>query len=376
VSTTHVIDRTTHIGRTDHFASRRQAGRREAWDGRFVPAGDVYKLGRRPLLDGVRGLAVTMVVLSHCCVPLMVGAGMVGVTLFFVLSGFLITRLLLEEHARTGGINLRAFYLRRARRLVPALLLFLAVASMALARQGISPGEVITSLTYTSNLFRWTGINAKFLTHTWSLSMEEQFYLLWPFALVLLLRRRIAVLGGSLGVVAVAVAANRLWLSGHVADIQRVYLAPDVRADAIIVGCLLAVFIDRLSAMRWRVMAPIAAAAMVLCFPASESQLVVLLLPATLACAVVIMWAATSAASGWVRSCLWVRLGRISYGVYLWHMPIALPMLYRQVPWWVVTAVTVPASLVIASLSWRFLEAPILGAEWPRPTVSEATRTP
>lgn len=325
-----------------------------------MPNEPSYRLGRRPALDGLRGLAVAMVVLSHACVPLMVGAGTVGVTLFFVLSGFLITRLLLEEHGRTGRISLQAFYMRRARRLAPALVLFLAVSSATLASHGITPGEVVSAVTYTANLSRWTGVEPRFLAHTWSLSLEEQFYLAWPFVLVFLLRRRRHLIGWALAAVGVAVVVNRLWLSANSGDVHRVFGSPDVRSDALVAGCILAVYIGRVASMRLRFSAIAAGVLVVLCFPSYEPALMILLAPITASCGVLVAWGATTGSASWLTSRPLVGLGRISYGVYLWHYPVTMLLVYAQVPWWVVTGIAVPTSVLLAWMSWRFVEAPVM----------------
>lgn len=152
-------------------------------------------MGYRPELDGLRALAVIAVMLHHTFVDA-APSGHLGVDLFFVLSGFLITRLALEEHARTGSLDLRAFWRRRAYRLLPALLLALPIVLLwgwvigGQVREQTITGSW-TSLLYVTNWARATGAidTAGLMTHAWSLAIEEQFYLLWPLLLVWLLRR-------------------------------------------------------------------------------------------------------------------------------------------------------------------------------------------
>ena len=150
---------------------------------------DGFTLGRRPALDGLRGIAVLLVIIGHQTRSV-TGAAWAGVTIFFVLSGFLITRLLLEEHRETGRIDRTAFYTRRARRLLPALALLLLYFAMA-ALTGKYPWQPIAfAVTFTANLAATFGVILGGLGHTWSLALEEQFYALWPFALIPLARHR------------------------------------------------------------------------------------------------------------------------------------------------------------------------------------------
>src|SRR4051794_30070266 len=155
------------------------------------------RLGYLPALDGVRGIAIALVVSFHAF-----GwprSGTLGVDLFFVLSGFLITTLLLEEHRRSGRIRIRAFYARRAWRLLPALIAllvpFLLLAGAALLFRGAVPSSLLlgigAALTYTSNLVVASDISAvpAALVHLWSLAAEGQFYVVWPLMVLVVLRR-------------------------------------------------------------------------------------------------------------------------------------------------------------------------------------------
>lgn len=171
---------------------------------------------RAPALDGLRTIAILAVILYHLHIPQLEG-GFIGVTVFFVLSGFLITTLLLGERRRTGRVRLGSFWLKRLLRLYPALLVFVAVGLLLWNWVGdykgasFSAGEAgVIALTYTGNLFRafWDTTQGVF-AHTWSLSMEEQFYLVWPPVLVLLaaLRTRRRWLVTGLGVLVVGASA-------------------------------------------------------------------------------------------------------------------------------------------------------------------------
>ena len=151
---------------------------------------------RRPDLDGVRGVAIALVLTGHAVAGPVAAS---GVTLFFGLSGYLITGLLLRERARTGSVNLRRFYWRRLTRLGPPLLLAVVVVGLVkLAAGGLATSTVLAPLTWTTNYVQLLGREVLLLGHTWSLAVEEQFYLLWPLAfLVLIPRRRPAVRTGT-----------------------------------------------------------------------------------------------------------------------------------------------------------------------------------
>lgn len=205
--------------------------------------------GRVPCLDGLRGVAILMVLGRHAMgdgfwapdwVCWLLRRGYVGVDLFFVISGFLITLLLLRESDRTGAISLRGFYARRALRILPAMLAYLAfVAGMQVA--GVADLDAIDwamALTQTSNFHGPFGQGARPVEHLWSLSVEQHFYLLWPPALVAFGVRRA---GPILVAVVLASPAIRmaLWhVTEHRADLARVTPA---RLDAIAIGCLVAV---------------------------------------------------------------------------------------------------------------------------------------
>ncbi|PYY31887.1 acyltransferase [Curtobacterium sp. MCBD17_030] len=206
-------------------------------------------------LDGLRTVAIVIVVLYHLHVPQFEG-GWIGVTVFFVLSGYLITTLLLRERRKTGTVRLGVFWWKRLLRLYPALLA-LVVAGLLLWNwvgdykgASFSAGEAaFIALTYTGNLYRsfWDTTQGVF-AHTWSLSMEEQFYLVWPPVLVLLLalgRRRRTLLTGLSAVVVGASAAA--WLSYRTpsgGSTPNVYFSPVLGVVPLATGCLLALLLD------------------------------------------------------------------------------------------------------------------------------------
>jgi peptidoglycan/LPS O-acetylase OafA/YrhL len=204
-----------------------------------------------PSLDGIRALSVLIVVLSHSALGTIVPGGL-GVTIFFFLSGYLITTLLLAEHARTGKIDIPKFYARRVFRLMPPLLISLTIAYSltyaGLLPGGITPKGLTAQLLYFANYYGiffdpgdtvpdGTGI-------LWSLAVEEHFYIFYPFLLTLLLgcALRPRAIGTVLGVLCLVILAWRVHLvqsAGFMAD--RTYYASDTRIDSIIYGCILAV---------------------------------------------------------------------------------------------------------------------------------------
>jgi peptidoglycan/LPS O-acetylase OafA/YrhL len=321
-------------------------------------------LGRRPALDGIRGVAVALVVLSHLAGsgPLDV-LGKVGVTIFFVLSGFLITSLLAEEYEAAGRIRIADFYRRRARRLLPALVAVLCACVVAQLVIGgfIQVPMLIGALTYSAN---WVKINVAdthdALGHTWSLSVEEQFYLLWPFLLggILRLRR-----DWRIRVVIAALLLTSFLPVAYVAmgdTYYRVLYGSDTRAMPLLAGCLLALMMagseERQPHSAWSILPLVSLLAVSL----SSGYIfeVTWLLQVVALLSVVWLWAAVQGASGWLGSPMLVLLGRRSYGVYLWHLPL-LMLLRREIANPVEAVVAFLALLpVCAWASWRWVEAP------------------
>lgn len=202
-----------------------------------------------PALDGIRAIAVTLVFLAHSGLEHIVPGGL-GVTIFFVLSGYLITTLLRIEQGRNGRIDLGAFYLRRALRLMPPLLLVTLAAGLLaefdIIAGGFSSGGFASTLLYLGNYWMiandFAGVPAG-IAVVWSLAVEEHFYLFYPPLAVLLLRasspRRSAAVLLALSLV---VLAWRGWLSLQGVSENYIGMATDTRIDAILAGCILAFF--------------------------------------------------------------------------------------------------------------------------------------
>jgi peptidoglycan/LPS O-acetylase OafA/YrhL len=337
-------------------------------------------------LDGLRGLALLGVLLFHA--DGLLPGGYLGVDLFFVLSGYLITSLLLAEHRSTGRIDLYAFWVRRARRLLPALLALMpaiAVYGWVFAR----PDELRTlrmqalaSLGYFANWYAifdhrsyWQLFSAPSpLEHTWSLSIEEQFYLVWPLLVVLMLRRHgpRVVLGVSLLLTLLSMAAMVLLFSPGATS--RAYLGTDTRMAAILAGAALATLLPPgttlpAAAARWLdVLGTAAAAGLAFAWctlPGASrflyhggfwlSELAVL---ALIACAVLDRKSVVARAFA-VKPLAWV--GTISYGVYLWHWPVNVLLTAErtQLQGAPLQLLRIALSFAIALGSYRFIERPI-----------------
>jgi peptidoglycan/LPS O-acetylase OafA/YrhL len=281
-----------------------------------------------PALDGCRALFVLAVLLAHARIPYTHGGGELGVTGFFVLSGFLITRLLVREHESTGGIDFPSFYARRALRLLPALLLLITTALVAYGTRGRA--AVILSaagptLMYSSNwLLAFHGDLEPF-QQTWSLAIEEQFYLIWPMTLLAALRwlpsprsrwfASLALFG------ALASWRAGLWLACH--DPLRIYFGSDTNALSLVFGVVIALAPALPRPPFARLLVPVGLLLFALGVMASEllhtsvPQDQALIPPLALlgsgALVVGALHGSTLLELAPLR-----YLGRISYGVYLW----------------------------------------------------------
>jgi peptidoglycan/LPS O-acetylase OafA/YrhL len=332
----------------------------------MVSTESTWRLGRRPALDGLRGVAVLLVVVSHLSEPnsWVRQFGMVGVTVFFTLSGFLITSILLEQHATTGRMDFPRFYRARFMRLAPAMLVCVAIVTALGGLLGpgyATPRLALGAVTCTSNwslAFGAAGNQA--LVHTWSLSVEEQFYLLWPVTLLLLGRfGRRWLIAAMLAGIAASVASPFLLAAP---DGARVYFGSDTHANSLLIGCLLAVLMHR---GRERASRPaLAAVALGLSVLASAAPLgvVVLLGPPLvgLGTAAVIFWTAQDIGARWLTHPALTYLGVRSYGLYLWHWPLIVlsVQLVGVEHWRVASVIALPFAALATACSWRFVEAP------------------
>lgn len=307
------------------------------------------RLGHVPALDGLRGIAIALVVGYHAFgFPL---GGWLGVDLFFVLSGFLITTLLLEERAATGKIRLRGFYARRARRLLPALaVLLLGYLCIAAARGADGLGAVARWGFYTGNVYEafWPGAGDHVvgLNHLWSLAQEEQFYLVWPAALLPARRARRPVL--VLVALATALVVYRLVLADAGASAARIYFAPDTNVDGLLFGSALAY--QRLRAPfavpRPALAAAVAVGVVAAALVPSTARLDATVLPLAELASVVLIAAAVGGTLRLPRPLVW--LGGISYSLYLWHFVVLWALHFRHA----LLAVAISVAAAYASTTW------------------------
>ena len=344
-----------------------------------------------PALDGLRAIAVMAVILYHLGFG-WAGGGYLGVDLFFVLSGFLITGLLVEEHVATGGISLSRFYGRRARRLFPALLLVLGAVVLYAALGGPNvdvhalQGDMPRTLFYVANWHFIASGNPYFapfitpspLEHTWSLAIEEQFYVVWPLLLILLVKaakrdwRRLAVV--SAAVLALASVVDMALQTHGAADVSRAYFGTDSRAFELMIGALLALVMENrhhLSDVALRVLhgAGIASLATIvvgfgLLGGPPHWMFYGGFLGITTLTAVVIAGVARQE-HGPLGGVLSLRpmqwIGRVSYGLYLWHWPVCvfLTPASTGLAGWEVDIARLALTFGLATVSFYVVEQPI-----------------
>jgi len=337
-------------------------------------------LGRQPGLDGLRAVAVSGVLLFHANVSWLPG-GFLGVDVFFVLSGFLITRLLLDEHRRRGAISVGRFYVRRALRLLPALAL-MSAAVLVYAEVRVDPAQTsrawhdaLATATYHMNwrLALGSAPPFGFFDHAWSLGIEEQFYLAWPLVVVVVARR-----WGAQGVAVVAGVgalcswAIRVSLVASDAAPQRVFYGLDAHADGLLLGASFAALtVLGTAGARTRrsrgLPGVVALAALPVAMATAHlhSELVERfgLVLVELAVVVVIH----DVVSGGPTSRMLARrplvtLGQVSYGAYLWHWPVYLAVNAGEVDVGAtgLLAVRLAITAALTALSWVLVERPAL----------------
>lgn len=343
-------------------------------------------LSYRPDVDGLRAIAVAIVVAFHVGLPGFSG-GFVGVDIFFVISGFLITGLLLDELRRSGTISFSRFYARRVRRLLPALLLVIATTlllgglvllSVTGEQQDLAKSALATVLSV-SNFYFWSAIryfsvhsDLMPLLHTWSLSVEEQFYMVWPALLLTLLvvlakrdfgayLRRLPMVLLTLAVV--SFAAN-LWLTANARN-AAFYLMP-ARAWEFALGGLITLAAPSLSEMSGRLRivvfgAGMTAIVLATCLLDADTSFpgVAVLLPTLGAAAVIAAGCGTS--RGILATAPMVRLGLLSYSWYLWHWPLLSLARVLDLGQRSVLRDTMIALLALGAawLTFRFVEEPV-----------------
>ena len=319
----------------------------------------------RPDIDGLRAVAVLAVVAYHAW-PRALGGGFVGVDVFFVISGFLITRILLAP-----DFSFASFYARRVRRIFPALLIVLA-ATAAIGATFLPPDNLRNLLVHTiggglfvANIVSYHDVGyfngvaeLKPLVHLWSLGVEEQFYLLWPVLVWLAVRKK--VLAPAIAIVAFASLALFLWWSER--DPRAAFYLSPARFWELLAGAML---VRTAVPERWRGAAAatgvaLIAASAVLLSAETEFPGLLMLVPVAGACLVV----ASPGAHGAGRllaSRAAVAIGLVSYPLYLWHWPLlSLLRNFDRAPSTAAICATVALAFVLATLTWRTVERPLV----------------
>ncbi len=373
----------------------------ELWAGMATPARDQSAVGantdgpgpvmpRLPAIDGLRAVAVTAVLLYHLPVAWLPG-GFLGVDVFFVISGFLITSILTAEAHRTGGISLRHFWWRRARRLLPALLLMVVVivaVSAVFARDALSllASDLPAVLGYFTNwwlifhhvsYFQSVG-RPPLVLHLWSLAVEEQFYLLWPLIVLLVLRRHART--ALVGWVALAGAVlSSVWMAvlfQASQDPSRVYFGTDTHAGGLLLGAALAIAFPPwnrspnvtrsarrlLGVVGWGAFAGLVALMATLNQFGTFTYRGGLQLATVLSALIILVVTHPAVHGARILTTPVVQwIGTRSYAIYLWHWPIfelTRPDIDVSVSGWPLTAVRLILVALAADLSFRLVEQP------------------
>jgi peptidoglycan/LPS O-acetylase OafA/YrhL len=342
-------------------------------------------------LDGLRAIAVLAVIAYHLNFDWAAG-GLLGVTVFFVLSGYLITDLLISEFVTTDRINFKNFWMRRARRLLPAMftMLIVVITWVTIFEQSLLDRleeDTVAAILYVSNwwyIFQDLSYFESFgppslLTHFWSLAVEEQFYILWPLLIVLVLKLKVK--EGSLfsiillGAIASAAAMTLLYEPGT--DPSRVYYGTDTRVFSLLLGASLAVIwpsrklsTSLPSEIRWKLdfVGLFSLAFIFYMFWGTDQYqdflyqggMVAMSIASMLVVAVIVHPSSKLNTVLSFKPLRWI--GVRSYGIYLWHFPVIVltsPQWGADAPSLVRTSLQLFIILTFASLSWTFIENPI-----------------
>ena len=337
------------------------------------------RLAYVPELDGLRAVAIGAVLLVHT-MPSYFPGGFIGVDIFFVLSGYLITTILCRELEREHRVHLGDFYVRRALRLMPALFAMLGVyvSVMVVCRFFLAdpfnvPDHALAVLSSALYVMNWTAVfdigTSGYLIHTWSLATELQFYILWPMTLMALLRYTGRDSAWKVVLVLVLIVTGwRTLLVFEGASPKHVYASLYTRIDSLLIGCLLVLApLARFqaAASRFSLFPVLLLVAMLRTLSWNSHRLQILGFTLIALCAAwVILAALTGQADGVLRRILRSPLlnycGRISYGFYLWHYPIYRVVAMHLSSEFEKLVVTAGLSFAIAALSYHVVEVPVL----------------
>jgi len=325
-----------------------------------------------PALDGIRALAIGLVLLLHASYGHLPG-GFLGVDMFFVLSGFLITGVLLQPK-----ITIKAFYLRRARRLLPALacMMIVALVLWKITNPDLSyvRAAIPVALYFSDFQAMVQPTHLGTMLHTWSLSIEEQFYFIWPIILLTLLAREKQPRASRIFLLAIGVAVMRAAVTMRFLG-NKEYFCPLTRVDTLLVGCGLALATtplrSRLVAWLFLATLPILFLKLVRDNPRYFEVVIPWVSFGTAAMIAECIATGPSLLKRLLSLPILVWVGKRSYGIYLYHLPIfvALEGFKRPhsiVNFVVLTGVRFAIAIVVAALSFRFIERPFLGQFAPR----------
>lgn len=311
-----------------------------------------------PALDGMRGLAALVVVVYHAHMPGLTG-GFFAVDLFFVLSGYLITRLLIAEHLRSGRIALGRFINRRLRRLLPALLLMLAVYLLLSpwVFPNVTPGkhlrDAVLTASYLVNYASFLGGPVSILAHVWTLAVEMHFYMIWPLILLGILRLPRGLAIACMVLLYFLATGWRWWGAENFTHLWAFYVRTDTHSSGLLLGCLLG-YLNMTIHRHWAWLGLLILAFAMTFFstvwlPTARYGFSI----AELGAAILLL-----AQPAWLGAALLAWLGRLSYGLYLWHYPVmrVLRDWAGIDQWLLVLAVGGGLGLLGAALSYYLVE--------------------
>ena len=332
-----------------------------------------------PGLDGLRALSVLVVVAFHSGV---IEGGWIGVDVFFGISGFLITGLMVAEHERNGSVALGAFWMRRLRRLVPALIVLLGLVAVLVQinQLDVTARNIWGALTYSTNwvhIFGGTSYWDQFATpdplrHLWSLAIEEQFYVVWPIVAWYVLSRRAPSTLGKIALVGAGISALVQVVGIHAGmSIDRVYQGTDTRAVAFLIGAAIATRgwppkKETLPSWLLPTFSLVVLVPAAIWLPGDRNWVfsgpLIVISFAGIAAVVY----STTQTNRLLLSPALQLIGRWSYGIYLFHWPLVVSHKFDNLNSGVRFIVVTALSIALAGLSYRIVESPIRNRRLPR----------